>query len=46
MIFLTAVFWFGEPFGTARMIAFPMIWAALVIYTGALIQKSRAKMAG
>jgi chloramphenicol-sensitive protein RarD len=46
MIFLTAVFVFGEPFGTARMIAFPMIWAALVIYTGALIQKSRAKGAG
>jgi chloramphenicol-sensitive protein RarD len=46
MIFLTAVFWFGEPFGTARMIAFPMIWAALVIYTGALIQKSRAKAVG
>lgn len=46
MIFLTAVFWFGEPFGSAQMIAFPMIWAALVIYTGALIQKSRAKAAG
>jgi chloramphenicol-sensitive protein RarD len=46
MIFLTAVFWFDEPFGTARMIAFPMIWAALVIYTGALIQKSRAKAVG
>ncbi|MES2145075.1 MAG: EamA family transporter RarD [Pseudomonadota bacterium] len=46
MIFLTAVFWFGEPFGTARMIAFPMIWVALVIYTGALIQKSRAKAVG
>lgn len=36
MIFLIAVFVFGEPFGTARMIAFPMIWAALVIYTVAL----------
>ncbi len=46
MIFLTAVFWFGEPFGAARMIAFPMIWVALVIYTGALIQKSRAKAVG
>lgn len=33
MIFLTAVFIFGEPFGQARMIAFPMIWAALLIYT-------------
>lgn len=33
MIFLTAVFIFGEPFGQARAIAFPMIWAALVIYS-------------
>ncbi len=45
MILLTAVFWFGEPFGTARMIAFPMIWAALVIYSVTLIQRSRAKTA-
>lgn len=33
MILLTAVFIFNEPFGTARMIAFPMIWAALALYT-------------
>ena len=33
MIFLTAVFVFDEPFGRARVIAFPMIWAALVLYT-------------
>lgn len=38
MIFLTAVFWFGEPFGMARAIAFPMIWAALGIYTVALMR--------
>lgn len=43
MIFLTAVFVFDEPFGTARMIAFPMIWAALVIYTVSLIRQSRHK---
>ena len=43
MIFLTAVFVFDEPFGTARMIAFPMIWAALVIYTVSLIRQSRRK---
>ena len=41
MIFLTAVFVFGEPMGTARMIAFPMIWAALAIYTGTLLAKLR-----
>lgn len=42
MIFLTAVFWFGEPFGRARMIAFPLVWLALIIYTGALIRQARA----
>jgi chloramphenicol-sensitive protein RarD len=36
MIFLTAVFVFDEPFGQARAIAFPMIWAALVIFTAAM----------
>ncbi len=45
MIFLTAVFLFGEPFGRARMIAFPMIWLALAIYTFALIRKARAARA-
>jgi len=43
MIFLTAVFVFDEPFGTARMIAFPMIWTALVIYTVSLLRQSRRK---
>lgn len=42
MIFLTAVFIFDEPFGQARMIAFPMIWAALVIYTVPMIRQMRA----
>lgn len=39
MIFLTAVFVFDEPFGTARAVAFPMIWAALVIYTGSMLRR-------
>lgn len=39
MIFLTAVFVFGEDFGTARAVAFPMIWAALVIYTGSMLRR-------
>lgn len=43
MIFLTAVFVFGEPFGTARMIAFPMIWAALVIYTASMLRQARGR---
>jgi chloramphenicol-sensitive protein RarD len=41
MIFLTAVFWFGEPYEGARRIAFPMIWAALAIYTWALLRPKR-----
>ncbi len=42
MIFLTAVFLFGEPFGRGKMIAFPMIWAALVIYTVSMVRQARA----
>jgi chloramphenicol-sensitive protein RarD len=33
MIFLTAVFVFGEPFGSVKLLAFGLIWAALVIYS-------------
>jgi chloramphenicol-sensitive protein RarD len=33
MIFLTAVFVFDEPFSHVKMVAFALIWAALVIYT-------------
>ena len=42
MIFLCAVIVFKEPFGQARMIAFPMIWAALVIYSTSMIRQMRA----
>jgi chloramphenicol-sensitive protein RarD len=42
MIFLTAVFVFGEPFGRARMIAFPLIWLALVVYTGSMLAQSQS----
>ncbi|HVG48846.1 MAG TPA: EamA family transporter RarD [Rubellimicrobium sp.] len=45
MIFLTAVFLFGEEFGRARMIAFPMIWAALVLYSLSMLRQSRAARA-
>ena len=41
MIFLTAVFVFGEPFGRARMVAFPMIWIGLAIYTGSMVRQAR-----
>nr|WP_316653430.1 EamA family transporter RarD [uncultured Gellertiella sp.] len=43
MIFLSAVFIFGEPFGKAQMIAFPLIWLALIVYTSALVQQARAR---
>lgn len=43
MIFIIAVFVFDEPFGTAKMIAFPLIWAALVVYTWSMIRQSRAR---
>jgi chloramphenicol-sensitive protein RarD len=43
MILLFAVFAFGEPFGRARMIAFPMIWIALVIYSVSMLRQMRKK---
>ncbi|WP_319825470.1 EamA family transporter RarD [Thalassovita sp.] len=46
LIFLNAVFLFGEPMGHARMIAFPMIWAALVIYSASLWRQLRRPIPG
>lgn len=43
MIFITAVLVFAEPFGTAQMIAFPMIWAGVVIYCLSLVQAGSAR---
>ena len=40
MILIIAILAFKEPFGTAQMLAFPMIWAALALYTSALMGKS------
>lgn len=42
MIFLIAVFVFGEPFEGARLVAFPMIWAALVLYSLEILRRRRA----
>ena len=42
MIFIIAVFIFGEPFGHAKMLAFPMIWAALVVYTVSMLRQTKA----
>ncbi|MBN9052281.1 MAG: EamA family transporter RarD, partial [Rhizobiales bacterium] len=43
MIFLIAVFAFGEPFGTTKLIAFGFIWAALFIYSGSMLHTARAR---
>lgn len=43
MIMLAAVLLFGEEFGQARMIAFPMIWAALVIYSVPMVRQMRKR---
>ena len=39
--FLIAVLIYGEPFTTAHAIAFPAIWAALVLYVVALVRAPR-----
>ncbi|WP_431321897.1 EamA family transporter RarD [Rhizobium sp. YTU87027] len=41
IIFLIAIFVFHEPLGTARMIAFPLIWAGLFLYSWAMLKGSR-----
>lgn len=41
MIFLIAVFVFGEEFGPARAIAFPVIWLAVLIYSVSMIRQMR-----
>ena len=43
MVFLIAVWLFGEPFEGAKRIAFPLIWAALVIYSYTLIKAARSR---
>mgnify|MGYP001290572361 FL=1 len=38
LIFLIAVFVFREPFGSERLLAFALIWLALVIYTWPMLR--------
>lgn len=45
MIFIIAVFVFHEPFGTSKLIAFILIWAALAVYSTSMILESRARRA-
>lgn len=42
MIALIAVFAFGEPFGPDRMIAFALIWLALLLYSWSVLFRKRA----
>lgn len=39
MIFLIAIFVFGEEVGHGRMIAFPLIWTALVVYSIPMVRQ-------
>ncbi|SDC70953.1 EamA family transporter RarD [Ruegeria marina] len=41
MIFVTAITFFGEEIDRGRMFAFPMIWAALVIYSVPMLRQMR-----
>ncbi|WP_171126340.1 MULTISPECIES: EamA family transporter RarD [unclassified Ruegeria] len=43
MIFITAITVFGEQIDRGRMIAFPLIWAALVVYSIPMIRQMRAQ---
>ena len=45
MIFLTAVFIFGEPFPPTKLVAFCMIWAGLVLFTYSIVRRPRAPTA-
>ena len=43
IIFITAITMFGEQIDRGRMIAFPLIWAALVVYSVPMIRQIRAQ---
>lgn len=43
LIFFTAIFLFGEPFQRGQMIAFPMIWLAMLIYIYSLLRTARGR---
>ncbi len=43
MIFITAIALFGEHIDRGRMIAFPMIWTALIIYSIPMVRQMRAQ---
>lgn len=42
LVFLVAVFLFGEPFSATKLFAFTLIWIGLAIYTWSFVKQSRA----
>lgn len=46
LIFLTAVFIFDEPFSQVKLLAFALIWAALVVYSAPLLRAQLRDRAG
>ena len=45
MLFVESVVWFGEPLNPWRLVAFVLIWVALVVYTADGILRARAATA-
>jgi len=45
MIFLIAIFVFREPFSAMRLVAFGLIWAALIVYTWSMVSQARKNRA-
>lgn len=43
MIFLIAIFAFHEPLNTTRLLAFGLIWLALVVYSWPMIRQARGR---
>ena len=41
IVFLSAIFVFGEPFSHIQFVAFALIWSALVIYTWSMLREAR-----
>ena len=46
IVFLSAIFIFGEPFSHIQFIAFALIWSALAIYTWSMLNEARKARAG
>ena len=46
LVFLTAVFMFGEPIGFWKLVSFALIWLALAIYSYSAIREERERRRG